>query len=264
MKNKIKKVSNLFKMFGFDFEVFILTIINLPSYINDYLKMYKLSKTLNDKFGKLVLYPCLLDRKMQSGTGMGHYFYQDLYIASRVFKNKPMKHLDVGSRVDGFVAHVASFRKITVGDIRPLKSIDENIEFLQVDFMDNLPEKMIGAYDSISCLHALEHFGLGRYGDKLNINGHKIGLDNIMAALKIGGKLYISVPMGKLRIEFNAHRVFSLESILDLLENRVEICNFSYVDDNGNIHKDVDLNPENISKNMNCYYGLAILEMNKL
>ena len=51
--------------------------------------------------------------------------------------------------------------------------------------------------DSISCLHALEHFGLGRYNDPLDPNGHLKGFNNMVKMLKRGGKLYISFPIMK-------------------------------------------------------------------
>ena len=68
--------------------------------------------------------------------------------------------------------------------------------------------------DSISSLHALEHFGLGRYGDKIDPYGYMKGITNITKVLKSKGIFYFSVPMGKQRIEFNAHRIFNLRYLL--------------------------------------------------
>jgi len=62
----------------------------------------------------------------------------------------------------------------------------------------------------------MEHFGLGRYGDPVNYDGYLLGLNNLYQILKIGGKLYFSVPIGPQRIEFDAHRVFSLSYLLEL------------------------------------------------
>lgn len=84
-----------------------------------------------DKF-----YPCLNERLQESGVASGHYFHQDLLVANKIFKNNPLKHLDIGFRVDGLVAHVASFREIEVFDIRKLKSAIKNILFTQLDLMD--------------------------------------------------------------------------------------------------------------------------------
>lgn len=83
-----------------------------------------------------------------------------------IFQNKPEKHIDIGSRVDGFVAHLASFREVFVFDIRNIESKVKNIHFVQADLM-RFDENLTESTDSISCLHALEHFGLGRYGDEI-------------------------------------------------------------------------------------------------
>jgi cyclopropane fatty-acyl-phospholipid synthase-like methyltransferase len=59
------------------------------------------------------------------------------------------------------VAHVASFRKIKIIDIRDIKSTVKNIFFRKANFMQ-LPEDLVDAYDSISSLNVIEHFGLVR------------------------------------------------------------------------------------------------------
>ena len=82
--------------------------------------------------------------------------------------------------------------------------------------------------------------------------------------LKSGGKFYFSVPVGQQRIEFNAHRVFSVQYLIDLLSVSYSIDTLSYVDDNGDLHENIDMNDmESISKNFNCYYGCGIFELTK-
>jgi hypothetical protein len=115
-----------------------------------------------------------------------------------------------------------------------------------------------------SCLHALEHFGLGRYRDPVNFNGFLKGLGNIKKILKTEGKFYLSVPIGPQRIEFNAHRVFSVEYLLSLVSSEYRIDSFAYVDDNGNLFKNVDLRDEEISRNFGCHFGCGILELTKI
>lgn len=214
-------------------------------------------------FGKL--FPILRDRYLESGLAKGDYFHQDLLMAKRVFANKPVTHVDVGSRVDGFVAHVASFREIEVFDIRPLPSNTiSNLKFMQADFMAPLDPKYHDYSDSLSCLHALEHFGLGRYGDPINYNGHLLGLENLGKLLKSGGKFYFSVPIGPQRIEFNAHRVFSVSYLLGLFEGKYKLDQFSYVDDHGDLHEDVPVTEASIKSNFECNFGIGLFEMTKL
>jgi SAM-dependent methyltransferase len=229
----------------------------------DYLKLKQQAKKSGMAFPFGKFYPCLDERNMDSGSASGHYFHQDLLVARRVFKNSPERHVDIGSRIDGFVAHVAAFREIEVLDVRPLSVNIPNIIFRQSDLMK--PEPDLKNYcDSVSSLHAIEHFGLGRYGDKLDYNGHLKGLKNIYEMLKKNGKFYFSVPIGPQRIEFNAHRVFSVKYLIELIQNRYRIDSFSYVKDDGDLIRDIPLNLEAINNNFGCKYGCGILELTKI
>ncbi len=110
----------------------------------------------------------------------------------------------------------------------------------------------------------MEHFGLGRYGDPVNYDGYLLGLNNLYQILKIGGKLYFSVPIGPQRIEFDAHRVFSLSYLLELFYGKYKIDHFSFVDDQGDLHESVLITESNKQNNFNCVYGCGIFEMTKL
>jgi len=166
------------------------------------------------------LFPCLHDRYEEGGATNSDYFWQDLLVARRIFEASPTKHVDVGSRVDGFVAHVASFRNVEVFDVRPIATKIPGVTFHQADFMDSstLPITDSGYCDSISCLHALEHFGLGRYGDPINQLGYRLGFINMVKLLKPLGTMYLSVPIGEERVEFNANWIFDPKTILNLAE----------------------------------------------
>lgn len=158
-------------------------------------------------------YPILLDWKDQSAC-LGEYFWQDILVAKKIIHSNPSRHVDVGSRVDGFIAHLACVRKVEVFDIRPLHSKIENVEFTQWDITDPNPA-FIGSADCVSCLHTLEHIGLGRYGDKLDPYGWEIGLQSLVDLVATGGLLWLSVPIGVQRIEFNAHRIFNPITIIN-------------------------------------------------
>ncbi|MGB3947491.1 MAG: DUF268 domain-containing protein [Bacteroidia bacterium] len=212
------------------------------------------------KIGRI--YPCLMDKTAQSGNTKSPYFYQDLYVAQRVFINGPQKHTDIGSSISGFVAHVASFREIEVIDIRPLDSTIKNVTFVQLDMMDDRKLSTL-QYESISSLHAIEHFGLGRYGDPIDVNGHIKAIQNIHKIIKQGGRFYFSVPIGPQRIEFNAHRVFSLTYLIKNLEDKFTIERFSYIDDKFDFFENVTLDPKLIANNYNCNLGCGIFELIK-
>jgi SAM-dependent methyltransferase len=234
----------------------------LPAFIRDYWQLRGSLKSLGNEFPLAKWNPCLTDRSDCNGVASGHYFHQDLFVARQIYQRQPSLHVDVGSRVDGFVAHVAVFRPIEVLDIRPQESHIPNITFKQADITSDTFE--LESYcDSLSCLHAIEHFGLGRYGDPIDARGHQRGLANMHRCLKPGGLLYLSTPIGPQRIEFNAHRVFSIRYLLEWLEPLFELQAFSYVDDAGNLHPHCALSPELIDSNCGCRYGCGIFELRK-
>ena len=213
------------------------------------------------RFGKL--YPCIDDYGVEGGTATGHYFHQDLLVAQRIFEANPTRHVDVASRVDGFVAHLAVFREVEVFDIRPLTTSARNIVFRECDVMVEIDPKYVDYCDSLSCLHSLEHFGLGRYGDRLDPDGHLKGLDNFHRILRRGGILHLAVPIGPHRIEFNAHRVFGVPELIRIVSERFVIRRFSFVDDAGELHENVKLTSSDSERHFGCQFGLGIFEMSK-
>ena len=105
---------------GFDIRKTIKAFLNFPRFILDMVQFRSSYK------GRFNIFPCLHDKDMQAGSVQDEYFLQDLYIAQKIFKANPNKHIDVGSRVDGFVAHIASFREIEVFDIRVMPMVIKN------------------------------------------------------------------------------------------------------------------------------------------
>jgi hypothetical protein len=203
--------------------------------------------------------PMLHDFSASAGSANGHYFHQDLLVATKIHAANPRKHVDVGSRIDGFVAHVASFREIEVFDIRPLTpGVHPRIKFVRGDLMvrAGVPQ----AYcDSLSCLHALEHFGLGRYGDPIDPQGHMKGFDNLCKMLSAGGTLYLSVPIGARGTCFNAHRVFHPSDVPAWSRERLQLEDYAYVDDVGDLHMGIE--PANTPA---LRYGCGIYTLRKL
>lgn len=236
------------------------TVRGVPQYIRDFLSFKRQMR--NQEFPLGHVFPCLTERFCDSGDAQSVYFQQDLFVAQRVFKNGSDTHVDVGSRIDGFVAHLATFRKVKVFDIRPLDCCNANIEFVQADMMGELPSEFHSCCDSLSSLHAVEHFGLGRYGDPVCWNGHVRGLANLDRLLRVGGKLYFSVPIGPQRVEFNAHRIFSVKWLLDYFAYNYKVDQVSYIDQ-GVLHPDVVLDEKGICTNFGCKYGCGIFELTK-
>lgn len=259
----VASLNKILNLFGVQPRRTVRALIGLPIYFRNLriLRSQQMTAKVLFPFGNWK--PCLEDRFLEAGTANGHYFHQDLLVARKIFLNGPIMHVDVGSRVDGFVAHVASFRSVEVLDIRELASKIPNIKFVQCDLMGDIPSRLIDYCDSLSCLHAVEHFGLGRYGDPVRFDGYLAGLNNLHKILKKGGRLYISVPIGPQRIEFDAHRVFSVKYLLDLFRDKYLFNSFAYVDDDGDLFENAPLTDKNIERNFGCVYGCGILELTK-
>lgn len=95
-----------------------------------------------------------------------------------------------------------------------------------------------GYCDSLSCLHALEHFGLGRYGDPINHQGFRDGIENMSRLLRPGGNFYLSVPIGQERVEFNAHRVFAPLTIIRCAESSgLQLRQLTVIDTEGKVQQ---------------------------
>ncbi len=222
--------------------------INIQAILSfkNYFRFRKDRKEWLRKGGKITSnYMILQDYDKSAGQTKGDYFHQDLLVANMIYDSKPKRHVDIGSRLDGFVAHVASFREIEVIDIRPIKkSIHKNIKFIQADMMNPLKLKKT---DSLSCLHAIEHFGLGRYNDPIDIDGHNKGINNLVSLIEKNGTLYISFPIGvNDQIVYNAHRIFHPKSIFKnhSIRSCMELIKFDYVDASGDLHLDINLDTD--------------------
>ncbi len=177
----------------------------------------KLNKYSNFRIDEKNNYYISEDKYMKAGN-LNSYFWQDLWAAKKIYQNAPKEHFDIGSRIDGFIAHILSFgTKVNLIDIRPLKVTIDNLTFTCAD-ATNLDTIEDDSIESLSALCSLEHFGLGRYGDPIDPDACFKCFAAINRKMKSGGNVYIAVPIGKEHIEFNAHRVFYASTVVDCFE----------------------------------------------
>jgi hypothetical protein len=146
--------------------------------------------------------------------------------------------LDIGSSISGFVAHILAFMPVTLIDIRPLQAKIKGLHHIQDD-ATHLKGLAGNSVDSISCLHAVEHFGLGRYGDPIDPEGSFKAMRAMARVLAPGGRLYLSLPIGRERVEFNSQRVVSPRTVMDTMHD-LKLVSFSAVDDAGDFRADQD------------------------
>ncbi len=207
--------------------------------------------------------PILDEWEADSGS-LGAYFFQDQRVAQWIYEENPRRHVDVGSRLDGFIGHLSVFRKVEVLDLRPAPAAVSNVTFHQLDLMEALPPEWIEATDSLSCLHTIEHFGLGRYGDSIDVDGHCKGLAQLQRMVAPGGRLYLSTPIGPQRVEFNAHRIFSAATLASWFVDGWEIERFSVIDDANIWHESVAWRGAELETNFGCRTGLGVVVARKI
>jgi hypothetical protein len=213
----------LFRNTGFDPRRFPRVIAGWRRYLRDRERFRRMMDAGGMSWGDEL--PMLTEWDDSSGA-LGGYFFQDITMARWIHEARPQRHVDVGSRLDGFIGHLAVFREVEVLDIRPQPRPVPNVRFHQLDLMADLPEPWREATDSLSCLHTIEHFGLGRYGDTIDPEGHLKGIDQLKRMVAPGGMLYLSTPVGEERVEFNAHRIFAPRSLISWFPDgwRIEKC----------------------------------------
>ncbi len=197
-----------------------------PWYFSDALRYSRMPGV--EKMSILDTHPCLADRTPSTPFDP-HYFYQSNWAFRLIMQNRPQLHVDVGSDI-GFVSHLAAVAKVMFIDIRPLESKISGLEcragsILSIPFKDN-------GVRSLSSLHVAEHIGLGRYGDPLDPKGTAKSALELQRVLARGGDLYFSVPVGRPRLCFNAHRIHAPQTILGYFKE-LELVEFSGVDDAG-------------------------------
>lgn len=198
-------------------------------------------------------FPCLSDATAFTAFDP-HYFYQAAWLSRRLAESRPARHMDVGSDV-GMISVLSAFVPVEFVDIRPIEARLSGLtpRAGNLTAMD-LPSASVA---SLSCLHVIEHVGLGRYGDPLDPNGHLKATSELARLVAPGGDLYVSLPVGRERVCFNAHRVFSHGTVLRLFTG-LELHAFSLVDDRGQFH------PAAIASQADaCDYGCGMFHFRK-
>lgn len=244
-----------FRMFLFDPWLVVKKLCSIPIFVrNGFLYI----KKRDSKFPITLrnVYFCTHDRFFTAGSVEKHYFHMDIWAARKVLETQNSIHFDIGSRLDGFVSHLLPFVRVTYHDVRPLNVKDPNLKFVRCSLLD-LPYRDT-ALSSVSCLHVLEHIGLGRYGDSVNPDGPELSAQELTRVLAPGGVLLIGLPVGRECLHFDAHRIYDPETVLKLF-SALELMDFQLIDDQG-IHISENASFEIARK---CDYGCGLFHFVK-
>jgi len=234
--------------------------LGLPYFFYNLAQYIKKNHTYRDykfKFRWRNVYYSTFDRFLKAGAVDIHYFHQDIWAASQLYQKQVREHVDVGSRIDGFIGHIVPFTKVIYIDYRPLSIILDNFEFRQGSITE-LPFKD-GTVLSLSCLHVLEHIGLGRYGDEVDPEGYLKAANELSRVLACDGYLLLGVPVGQERLMFDGHRIFDPGTIVDAFAG-LTLHEFSLIDDLGALIP-FDMN---FDKARQCTYGCGLFVFKKV
>jgi SAM-dependent methyltransferase len=157
-------------------------------------------------------WPCLKDRTSETKFDR-HYVFHTAWAARVLARTRPERHVDVAGWLP-FVTTLSAFVPVDFYDMRPARLPLEGLRSGEADLLA-LPFADCSVR-SLSCMHVIEHVGLGRYGDPLDPDGDRKAIAELTRVLAPEGDLLFVVPIGRARIQFNAHRVYSYRQVLDL------------------------------------------------
>lgn len=204
----------------------------------------------------LRIMPILFEKTKHSGFDP-HYICQAYWAVSQIVKNKSHHdpHIDISSNV-AFVAQLCAMTEVIQVEYRPpklslpvLKKVSGDV--LCLPFADN-------SLFSVSCLHVVEHIGLGRYGDKVDVNGCWNALSELERVIAPGGNLYLTVPIGKSGVFFNGCYVFNAMDIVEKM-SAMTLFDFAWVDDQGKL-----IETGHLSDTDQLTYGLGLFSFKKM
>ena len=251
VKHTLIRIHQVFCFLLFDPIEMLRKLRGVPYYLRNRRQYVRLNTHASFRFQWKEVLPVLHDRFRKAGSVRNHYFWQDIWAARILRERKVTQHVDVGSRIDGFVAHVLLFCEVTYVDIRPLDVEVEGLKcmcgsILDLSFVDE-------SISSLSSLHVIEHIGLGRYGDEVNPDGHLQAAAELKRVLAPGGILLVGLPIGRERLCFDGHRIFDPSTVLEMF-SPLKLSEFSYIDDRcGSIHRN-----GSIDDARQCDYGCGL------
>lgn len=192
------------------------------------------------------IYPCLGDKTETTGFD-AHYIYHPAWAARIVKEINPVKHIDISSTLH-FCSILSAFIPVEFYDYRPAHLNLNNLISLKADLTDLLFES--DSIDSLSCMHTIEHIGLGRYGDPIDPDGDIKAINELKRVVKKGGSLLFVTPVGNPKILFNAHRIYNPTMILNYFDG-FELKDFSLVTDQNEFIEKAELR-EGSSQSYGC------------
>ena len=167
----------------------------------------------------------ILDESSADITYNTVYLLHSGWAARILAQTLPEHHVDIGS-CSYFVTIASAFVNLAAYDLRPmdipLPGFKTGVaDLTNLSFPDN-------SLKSLSCMHAMEHVGLGRYYDKIDPDGDLKSARELQRVLAPGGDFLMVLPLGIPRVVFNAHRIYSYEQVMYMFSG-LQLKEFSFI-----------------------------------
>lgn len=221
LRSRIKRVYFLIKIYNK-----ITLVKNYFLILKDYIYYKKINNQRFELSWKSKKF-CLSD-KTKTTPFDTHYIYHPAWALRQLTKINPTIHYDISSTLN-FSTMASAFFNIEFYDYRPVNLKLSNLKTDSADLL-SLPFKN-DSISSLSCMHTIEHIGLGRYGDKIESDGDIKAINELKRVLAVDGNLLFVVPIGKSKLIFNAHRIYSYEQIISYFKG-LKLINFTLIPDN--------------------------------
>lgn len=193
----------------------------------DFKLYYNLDSSKRFELNWSEIYPWLDDKTAQTYFD-GHYIYHPAWAARLVKQIAPEVHVDISSTLH-FCSILSAYQNTEFYDYRPAPLQLDRLKTNKAD-LTNLHFES-NSLISLSCMHTIEHIGLGRYGDPIDPDGDLKAIAELKRVTAPGGNLIIVVPVGIKKLAFNAHRIYSFDQICEAFKP-LQLKEFALVPDN--------------------------------
>jgi SAM-dependent methyltransferase len=204
---------------------------NYAGYVQDWRKFSKLQQARDQARFPLMFanrIPAIWEKSKQTQFD-AHYVYHNAWAIRTVLKIQPAEHFDISSTLY-FCSTLSASLPVRFFDYRPAPLTLSGLTADRCDLMD-LPFDD-NSVVSLSCMHTVEHVGLGRYGDRLDPAGDLRAFSELQRVVAPGGDLLVVIPVGQQRLCFNAHRVYSHATIMKIFID-FELMDAALITDDG-------------------------------
>ena len=211
----------------------IRKLLKIPRIFLKFIKDFILFKSLGGKVN--YLWPVYFEDKGFC-SDLSDYSILSFLVIRDIFSKKNLKHFDIGSSVEMFIMPLsAAGIKVTLLDIRETNFLNNFEVKNRVFDACKLDERNLLLFKkerirSLSCIHAIEHFGLGRYGDQIDPKAQEKFILNIARILSKNAIFYLGIPIGNDELYFNSHRLMSLDFYINLVSRFFEVDTIFGVD----------------------------------